>query len=183
MRKLSYSGAVSLDGFIAGPEEAVDWIMWSDDSAAIMTEHWKGVDAMLIGRKTFDFMQRSAAGGGGGGASKIRTYVFSRTLEAVPKGMELVGGDAAEFVASLKRQEGGDIFLMGGGLLAASLIEAGLVDELAFSIHPVLLGGGTPTFGAMAKRTEWELLEGRAIEKGCVYARYRLATSPPQPLP
>ncbi|MGH2745414.1 MAG: dihydrofolate reductase family protein, partial [Thermoleophilaceae bacterium] len=97
-------------------------------------------------------------------------------LETVPRGMELVRGDAADFVAALKREEGGDIFLMGGGVLAASLIEAGLVDELAFSIHPVLLGGGTPTFGAMASRTEVELVECRAIAKGCVYVRYRLAS-------
>src|SRR5688572_33499807 len=172
MRKLSYSGAVSRDGFIAGPDEAVDWILWSDDANAIMTERWKGNDTMLIGRRTFDFIQRS--GGGGGGSSKITTYVFSRTLETVPKGMELVRDDAAAFVAALKRQEGGDIFLMGGGVLAASLIEAGLVDELAFSIHPVLLGGGTPTFGAMAARTEVELAECRVIAKGCVYVRYRL---------
>ena len=174
MRKLSYSGAVSLDGYIAGPDEAVDWILWSDDASAIMAERWKGIDTMLLGRRTFDFMQRS---GGGGGASKIKTYVFSRTLETVPKDMELVSGDAADFVAALKREEGGDIFLMGGGVLAASLIEAGLVDELAFSIHPVLLGGGTPTFAPMAARTEVELVECRQIAKGCVYVRYRLGGS------
>ncbi len=171
MRKLSYSGAVSLDGFIAGPDESVDWILWSDDANAIMAEHWKGIDTMLIGRRTFDFIQRSGAGGG---SSRIKTYVFSRTLEAVPKGMELVRADAAAFVAALKREEGGDIFLMGGGVLAASLIEAGLVDELAFSIHPVLLGGGTATFGAMDVRTGLELIECRGIAKGCVYVRYRL---------
>ena len=88
--------------------------------------------------------------------------------------MELVGGDAADFVAALKREQGGKIFLMGGGLLAASLIEAGLIDELAFTIHPVLLGGGTRTFGAMTERTRAELLECRPIAKGCVYNRYGL---------
>ena len=172
MRKLSYSGAVSLDGYIAGPDESVDWIRWSDDAGAIMAERWKGIDTMLLGRRTLEFMQRS---GGGGGASKIKTYVFSRTLETVPKGMELVRGEAAGFVAALKREEGGDIFLMGGGVLAASLIEAGLVDELAFSIHPVLLGGGTPTFAGMKNRTELALVECRQIAKDCVYLRYRMA--------
>jgi dihydrofolate reductase len=171
MRKLTYSAAVSLDGYIAGSDEAVDWILWSEDSNAIMTERWKGVDTMLIGRRTFDFMQRSGAGGG---SSRINTYVFSRTLETVPEGMELVRSDSAAFVAALKREKGGAIFLMGGGVLAASLIGAGLVDELAFSIHPVLLGGGTPTFGTMDSRTQVELVECRGIAKGCVHVRYRL---------
>ena len=171
MRKLSYSGAVSLDGFIAGPDESVDWILWSDDANAIMTEHWKGIDTMLIGRRTFDFIQRSGAGGG---SSKIKTYVFSRTLETVPEGVELVRDDAAAFVAALKRQEGGDIFLMGGGVLAASLIEAGLVDEIGLAIQPVLLGGGTPLFQPFSRRIDLELIETRAMERECVLVRYRV---------
>ena len=173
MRKITDGGAVSLDGFIAGPGESIDWLRMSEDLGAIMAESWKGVDAMLMGRLTWEFAVRM--GGGPDVSSKIRTYVFSRTMEAAPEGAELVSGDAVEFVRALKAQEGGDIILMGGGVLAASLIEAGLVDELGFNVHPVLLGGGTPAFAAMARRTELELIEARAIAKGCVLVRYRVA--------
>ena len=170
MRRLIYSAAASLDGFIAGPDEAVDWLRWSDDVAAILAEAWKPVDAILMGRRTYEFSVRS---GGGPGMSKMRTYVFSTTLETLPKGAELVREDAAGFVAGLKSQPGGDIWLMGGGGLAATLIEAGLVDEIGFSIQPVLLGGGFPMFGPMARRSEFELAEARPIAKDCVYVQYR----------
>src|SRR5688572_4715415 len=78
MRKVTYGAAVSLDGFIAGPDESIGWLRMSEDVNAIMAESWKGVDAMLIGRKTHEFAARM--GGGPGGMSKIKTYIFSRTL-------------------------------------------------------------------------------------------------------
>lgn len=175
MRKITYGAAVSLDFHIAGPDEAIDWIRMSEDVDAIMKDSWKGVDAMLMGRLTWEFAVRM--GGGPGGPSKLETYVFSRTMERAPEGAELVSGDAAEFVRELKAREGGDIILMGGGLLAASLIEAGLVDEVGFSIHPVLLGGGTPAFAPMTRRTELELIEARPIAKGCVFVRHRVTNN------
>ncbi len=171
MRKLTYSAAVSLDGYIAGPDEAIDWIRFGKDTEALMVEAWKGVDAILMGRRTFEFAQRS--GGGGASSAKMRTSVFSTTLSEVPKGVELVRRDAADFVGRLKGQEGGNIWLMGGGGLAASLIEASLVDEVGLSVHPVLLGDGVPTFGRMARRVDLERIEARPIGEDCVYIRYR----------
>lgn len=172
MRKVTYGAAVSLDGYIAGRNEAMDWLRWSDDAAAIMRESWKGVDTMLIGRKTFDFGQRS----GGGGPSGIKTYLFSRTMTEAPAGAELVREDAAGFVRTLKESEGGDIILMGGGELAAVLIEAGLVDDIGLGVHPLLLGGGAPMFPEMALRIELELIETRTIQHDCVLVRYRVAS-------
>src|SRR5262247_1208110 len=78
MRTITYGAAVSLDGYIARKDQAVDWLAWSDDVGAIMSEYWGGVDAMLMGRKTYDIAV--ASGQGGSGSSKIKTYVFSRTL-------------------------------------------------------------------------------------------------------
>jgi dihydrofolate reductase len=171
MRKVTYSAAVSLDGYITGPDEAIDWIMGSGDVDAILKEAWAGVDTILMGRKTWDFAVRSGGGGGGG---KVRTYVFSRTRAAAPKGAELVRGDAAAFVRALKAQEGGNIFLMGGGELASALVEGGAVDEISLSIHPLLLGGGVPLLAPMARRVALERIEARPIARGCVYARYRV---------
>jgi dihydrofolate reductase len=174
MRKIIWGAAVSLDLYLAGEDEAIDWLRWSGDSAAIIKENWKGVDAMLMGRKTWQFAARSG-GGGGAGMAKIRTYVFSSTMAEAPAGAELVRGDAAGFVRDLKAGPGGGIILMGGGELASALIEAGLVDEIGLNLHPLLLGAGIPFFRPMTRRVALALVEARPIAKECVFLRYRLA--------
>ena len=170
MRKITYGAAVSLDGFIAGPAEEIDWLLMSDDVEAIMADSWKGVDAMLMGRKTWEFAVRM--GGGPKGLSKIRTYVFSTTMTEAPAGAELVRDDAVGFVRALKAGPGGDLILMGGGELAAALIAGGVVDEIGLNVHPLLLGGGVPMFPAIGTRTDLALLEARPIAKDCVLLRY-----------
>ena len=174
MRKLTYGAAVSLDGFIAGPDEALDWLRWSDDAAAISAESWKGVDTILMGRKTYEFAIRTGGGGGDGG---IRSIIFSRTMAEAPVGAELIRTDGDAFVRAFKAEKGGDIILMGGGELAASLIAAGLVDEIGLNVHPVLLGGGVPMFPPGAPRTALDLVESREIAKGCMFLRYRAAAA------
>ena len=175
MRKLTYGGAVSLDGMLAGPGEAIDWLRWSDDSAAIAAESFRGVDTMLLGRKTWEFAQRM---GGGPVPAGVRTYVFSRTLSELPEGAaeELVREDAADFVRRLKDAPGGDILIMGGGALGASLIEAGLVDEIGVNVHPVLLGSGTPAFPPLLRRVPLVLIEARPLARECVLLRYRVGS-------
>lgn len=166
MRKTTYAVAVSLDGYIAGPGGTMDWLRWSEDVTSSLAETWKGVDAILIGRKTF------GDGSQGAGPSGIKTYLFSRTLTQAPAGVELVREDAARFVRALKTEVGGDILVMGGGELAASLIEVSLVDEISLNVHPVLLGGGIPMFRPMARRIEFQLVQARAIAQGCVAMTY-----------
>jgi dihydrofolate reductase len=171
MRRIIFGGANSLDNYLAGPGEAIDWLRWSDDSAAISAATFRGADTMLMGRKTFEFAQRM---GGGPPLKDVTTYVFSRTLQGLPEGSgaELVRGEAVPFVRRLRQQEGGKIIVMGGGELGGALLEAGLVDEIGLSIHPVLLGGGTSLFHPLARRVELALIEARPIARECVLVRY-----------
>ena len=173
MRKVTYGGAISLDGYLAGPNDSIDWLRYSDETAALIKDSFKGVDTMLMGRKTYEFAQ---AMGGGPPHPGIRAYIFSRTLERIAErpDYELVHEDAADFVLRVREEEGGDILVMGGGELGSALIEARLVDEIGWSIHPVLVGGGVPAFRPFSHRVELELIEGRAMAKGCVLARYRV---------
>ena len=171
MRKVTYGGAVSLDGYFAGPGETMDWLRWSDDVAAISAESWRGADTMLLGRKTYEFAVRNKHRLTQPG---IRTVLFSRSLAQAQADIELVRGDAAEFVRELKRQGGGNVILMGGGELGASLIEARLVDEIGFVVHPVLLGSGVPALPPIQQRVELELAEARPVALGCVLLRYSL---------
>jgi dihydrofolate reductase len=85
--------------------------------------------------------------------------------------------DAAEFIAELKRKPGKGICVMGGGVLARSLFEADLIDEVGFNIHPVLLGSGIPLFHEMSRQIDLELLECKRLSNGCVMVRYRVKGS------
>jgi dihydrofolate reductase len=174
MRKVIYGGAVSLDGFLTARDGAIDWLQFSKDVQEIMAKQWASVDTLLFGRKTYDFA--AAQGGGGGGTTGgIKTYLFSRTLQKSPaKDVELVSSDAGEFVRALKSQPGKDIIVMSGGNLATSLLRAGVVDEVGFNIHPVLLGAGVPAFLDSGDRITLELIENRTLKGGCVLVTYRV---------
>ena len=81
--------------------------------------------------------------------------------------------DAASFVRRLKEEDGKDICVMGGGVLAKSLFEAGLIDEVGLNIHPVLLGSGIPLFYEMPRQIDLELVKCQQLSNGCVVVTYR----------
>jgi dihydrofolate reductase len=171
MRTLLYGAACSLDGFIAGPHDEVDWLQWSDDVAAISKSVWNRVDTVLMGRKTYDVAVRMGTRAYPG----VTNYVFSRTLapEAAPE-VTVVSDDAAAYVRELKQQPGSDICLLGGGELARSLMDADLVDELGVNIQPVLLGSGIPLLPSAMRRHLLKRIESRRIAGDCVYILYRV---------
>lgn len=173
MRTVTYGGACSLDGYLTAADGAMDWLHFSRDVQDVMTAYWATVDAVLMGRRTWEV---AAASGGSAGAPdpRVRTYLFSRTLHEAPPGVELVRDDAGGFVRALKRRPGGGICVMGGGDLARSLFEADVIDEVGLNVHPILLGGGTPAFHAMPARVKLELLENRTIAGGCALLTYRV---------
>jgi len=173
MRKVIFGGANSLDNFIARKDDAVDWLLWSKEVPQIMKEMWKTIDTVIMGRKTYEVAQRM---GGDGGTSGVKTYVFSRTIKK-PKSKKItfVDEDAAAFVRRLKEaDEGKDICVLGGGVLARSLFEADLIDEIGFNIHPVLLGSGIPLFYEMSRQIDLELKECRQLSNGCVLLSYKV---------
>jgi len=178
MRTVTYGGAVSLDGFLAGVDGALDWLHFSKDVQQVMTDYWKNVDTILMGRKTYAVSAGQKSRKAKSSKRKepaMRTYVFSRTLKSIDEpGIELVAGDAVEFVRKLKQVPGKDICLMGGGELAQSLLAAGLVDQIGLNIHPVLLGSGIPAFRDTAQRVKLTLSESRLLDGGCILANYKV---------
>ena len=104
MRKVTFGVANSLDNYIARKDHGVDWLIWDDEAKSIMTDFWKSIDTVLMGRKTYEVAL--SRGGGGGGYPGVKTYVFSRTMkEGAEKDVEIISENAAEFVRDLKNRE------------------------------------------------------------------------------
>ncbi len=171
MRKVVYGGAMSLDGFIAGPNGEYDWILMDPDIdfAALMGRF----DTFLIGRKTFEVMRRM--GNAAPPTPGIRNIVCSRTLRPEDCPSATLSNDARSLVSELRTKPGKDIALFGGGELFRSLLAAGLVDEVAVSVIPVLLGGGIPLLPSPADRARLTLKKHRVYEKtGTVGLEYEI---------
>jgi dihydrofolate reductase len=139
-RRVRYQVAVSLDGFIAGPNGEYDWIVM--DPAIDFAALFKEFDTAVMGRKTYEVL---AAQGGHGALPGLEVVAFSRTLRpATYPGVRILNDDPREVVAALKAKPGRDIWLYGGGEFFRSLLNAGLVDTVEVAVVPVLLGAGVP---------------------------------------
>lgn len=172
MRKVTYGAGCSLDGYIADPHDGVAWLRWSAAVQALSAAYWQTIDTVLMGRRTYEV----AVSAGIAAYAGVRNVVFSRTLGAAPDAsVEIVRQDAAEFVRPLKEAEGAGICVMGGGLLATSLLAAGLIDEVGVNLHPILLGSGIPLFSPPFPRVRLELIRSQPLAGGCMYQLYRVA--------
>jgi len=160
MRRVRYSVAMSLDGFIAGPKGEIDWIVMDPDID--FGALFEGFDTMLLGRKTYDASRQQ---GRGGGMPGMKAYVFSRTLRQSDCPDVTVSATPQETVAALKADCGKDIWLFGGGSLFRSLLDLRLVDTVEVAIIPVLLGSGLPLLPPPTQRATLRLTNHRVYEK------------------
>lgn len=179
MRKVKYFVANSLDNFIARKDGAVDWL-FMDGTDYGMGDFFKSIDAVLLGRKTYEFAlsqnpQPKKKSKKSKSNSGMKSYVFSRTLKLSPDDeAQVVSENAGAFVRSLKLEEGKDIWLMGGGELVRSLLLENVVDEISLNIHPLLLGSGIPLFPEIGKQIDLELIDCKVHKNGCIQVTYRV---------
>lgn len=172
MRRVRYSVAMSLDGYIAGPSGEHDWIVMDPDIdfSALMGSF----DTILMGRKTYV----ASRGQSGGGMPGMCAYVFSRTLRQNECHGATVSDDPKKTIATLKAAPGKDLWLFGGGGLFRSLLELNLVDAIEVSVIPVLLGGGTPLLPEASGRRKLELVSHQVYPRtGTVALQYDPGTT------
>ncbi len=177
MRKVIYSLTNSLDNFIARTDGAADWILMGDEVMNEFPKFFAAFDTVLIGRKTYamTFTQNPETGQETSGFMGMKTYVFSRTIKESPNaGVEIISDNAGAFVRKLKNQSGKAIWLMGGGILAVSLLKERLVDEIGLAIQPVLLGSGVPLFPDLGIQIDLQLFECKTYKNGLVSLSYRV---------
>ena len=169
MRRIRYSVAMSLDGFIAGPNGEADWIIM--DPEIDFSAYFEQFDTFLVGRRTFE----TFAHAGSAATPGVKTVVFSRTLrqEDYP-GVTIVSENAHEIVAGLRAEPGKDIWLFGGGSLFASFLQAKLVDTVEVAIMPVLLGEGIPLLPPPAEQTKLKLTNHKVYKTGIVSLEYTI---------
>ncbi len=168
MRRVRFSVAMSLDGYIAGPKGESDWIIVDPDIdfGALMS----AFDTVLLGRKTYEATRQQ---GGGGGMPGVQAYVFSRTLRQEDCPGMTVSDNPAETLAAVKATPGKDIWLFGCGSLFGSLLQLGLVDSVEVAIIPVLLGDGLPLLPSPASEARLKLTTHTIYEKtGTVALEY-----------
>ncbi|WP_374347072.1 dihydrofolate reductase family protein [Chitinimonas sp.] len=167
MRKLVLFIATSLDGYIARPDGSVDWL-FTDQDYGYQTLY-DSVDALLVGRRTFD---QVLSAGDYPYAGK-RTYVFSaRPLSWSDASIEAVSEPAASFISRLKQGEGGPLWLVGGAALIQTCLEADLIDEFIVSIHPLMLGSGISWFAGNETSRRLRLASVESFDSGLLQVRY-----------
>ncbi len=185
MRKVIFLIHMSLDGYVAGPNGEMDWIVYNGEVEKYSHDLHSSTDAAIYGRVTYEMMfgywpgvltDPTATAGAleharwVDGATKI---VVSRTLDRVEwKNSVVIGKNIAEEMAAIKQQPGKNIWLLGSPSVAQTFMQLGLIDEYRINVNPVMLGSGKPLFAGLDQQLPLKLLEVRTFSGGVVALRY-----------
>ncbi len=172
-RKIILGFGISLDGYIARRNGAMDFLVLDKEGEALMADFFAKIDTTIVGRKTAVGMLKMRKSGEMPETPGITNYVFSRRWKpGKRKEFEVVRGSLTAFVKKLKRRPGKDIYLGGGGELCRSFLQEDLIDELYIGVGPMLLGDGIPGFPGKFPQRDFRLTECKSYSNGSVGLRY-----------
>jgi dihydrofolate reductase len=172
-RKVILGFGISLDGYIARRNGAMDYLVIDKEGEALMADFFGRIDTTIMGRKTAAATAKMRKSGEIPETPGIINYVISRRWKPGKReGFEVVSGSLTAFVKKLKRRPGKDIYLGGGGQLCRSFLQEDLVDELFIGVGPVLLGDGIPGFPGKFPQRDFKLTECKSYSNGSVELRY-----------
>ena len=176
MPQIIYHVATSLDGFIADSDDKVDWLnnFNAFNDKEVMDDFQKlmnSFDGILLGGKTYDFV---AAHGQWMAAGTPTWVLTSRDLPAVDPCIRITSESPQMVVEEIESKQLKRIWLMGGGKLAASFLNAGLINEVNLAIAPIMLGQGVPLIAKTDKEPKLTLTESKSYKNGFVSVRYQV---------
>jgi dihydrofolate reductase len=178
-RKIIVSVATSADGYIARPDGDVEWLNRRPHTVDYgMAKFYKTIDTILYGRKTYDWaldyqkkkgLKRSVFD------TQVANYVFSRKPpRRAALGVEFVSEPVKTFAQRLRRTPGKNIWMMGGGVLIASFLDGGEIDEFDIHVIPVFIGEGIPLVAPRHRDVTLRLLGSRKYPDGGVRLHYEV---------
>ncbi|WP_127751721.1 dihydrofolate reductase family protein [Devosia sp. 1566] len=183
MRKLLAWNMITLDGYFEGAQPwdlSFHSTVWGPELEAMSRQQLEGDTTLIFGRRTYEGMAAYWPTASDEGEVAVRMnavpkIVVSNTLTSADwNNTRVLNGGAAQTIAALKGEEGGDLYVFGSAQLLDSLLAAGLVDEYRLCLTPVVQGRGTPLFKPAEEPKNWTLLEARALQTGGVVLRYRV---------
>ena len=172
MRKVVLGLGISLDGYIARPDGAVDFLFMPKDYS--MAPFFKTVDVALMGRKTLEAGLKMT--GGKFDNYGIKCYVISRSLPPGERaGYEVTQKSPEALIREIRKRPGKNIWMMGGGELAREFLKADLIDEMEIGVVPTLIGEGIPLFPFGFPQRDFKLVDNKAYSKGLLVLKYERA--------
>ena len=179
MRKLKLQVQITADGFIAGPNGEMDWLVfnWDDKLKSYVEGITEPVDTIILGRKLAQgFIPHWASHPEMDGAEKINSskkVVFTKTLDKSEwDNTELAKGDIVEEITKLKNQPGGDIIVYGGATFVSALIKAGLIDDYHLFVNPAAIGSGMAIFKDLNEKLHFTMTKSVSFECGIIVLNY-----------
>jgi len=176
-RKIVVYIATSADGFIGRSDGSVDWLERPRPKGNYgMGAFYESIDTILWGRKTCDMALEFQKKGVAGTAfdTRVENYVFTRgpLPSPVPAGVEFVNEPIKAFATRLRGKEGENIWMMGGGGIIGSFLDAGEIDEFVISVVPTFIGEGIPLMAAGRRTVPLELMSCTKFPDGVVKLHY-----------
>jgi len=182
MRKLKLQVQMTVDGYVAGPNGEMDWMIfnWDDKLNNYVRELSEPVDCIVLGRKLaqgfIPYWASKPEEEEVAGVDKMNNtpkVVFTRTLDKNEwDNTVLAKGDLVDEIMKLKKQPGKDIIVYGGATFVNALFKAGLIDEFHLFINPVVIGSGMTIFNGLENKHELTLVKSTAFDCGIVVLHY-----------